>query len=143
MRREDLRSVMDIEGKSFSNPWHLSSFEGEIENDDISFPYVMIHPETGEIIGYIIFWQIGQEVQISNFAVHPDYRRKGLGSSVLSRMLRIIKERGARVVVLEVRESNNSARCLYEKFGFEAAGIRRNYYSRPDEDAVVMVKKIK
>jgi ribosomal-protein-alanine N-acetyltransferase len=143
MRREDLQSVMDIERKSFSNPWHLSSFEGEIENYDISFPYVMIHPETGELTGYIIFWQIGEEVQISNFAVHPDLRGKGLGSSVLNRVLGIIKERGARVVILEVRESNNSARFLYEKLGFEAAGIRKNYYSRPDEDAVVMVKRIK
>ncbi len=143
MGREDLRYVMDIEKRSFSNPWHLSSFEGEIENYDISFPYVMIHPETGELTGYIIFWQIGEEVQISNFAVHPDYRRKGLGGSVLNRVLGIIKERGARVVVLEVRESNNSARFLYKKFGFEEAGIRKHYYSRPDEDAVVMVKKIK
>ncbi len=143
MRREDLQSVMDIERKSFSNPWHLSSFEGEIENYDISFPYVMISPETGELTGYIIFWQIGEEVQISNFAVHPDLRGKGLGGSVLNRVLGIIKERGARVVILEVRESNNSARFLYEKLGFEAAGIRKNYYSRPDEDAVVMVKRIK
>ncbi|MFO7981514.1 MAG: GNAT family N-acetyltransferase, partial [Candidatus Aminicenantes bacterium] len=74
---------MDIEKKSFSNPWHLSSFEGEIQNYDISFPYVVIHPETQRLIGYVIFWQIGGEVQISNFAVHPDFRRMSIGSSVL------------------------------------------------------------
>ena len=133
---------MEIEKDSFSNPWHLSSFEGEIQNFDISFPYVVIHPETGKLIGYVIFWQIGKEVQISNFAVHPDFRKRGVGSSVLGRILGIIKKRGANIVILEVRESNNSARFLYKKFGFKEAGIRKDYYSLPDEDAVVMVKKI-
>ncbi len=133
---------MEIEKKSFANPWHRASFEGEIENYDISFPYVIIHPETQSVVGYIIFWQIGEEVQISNFALHPDFRRKGLGSSVLSRMLRIVKQRGARLVVLEVRESNNSARFLYKKFEFKEAGIRKDYYSNPREDAVVMIKNI-
>ncbi len=142
MTRGDLRFVMDIEKKSFSNPWHLSSFEGEIQNYDISFPYVVIHPETQRLIGYVIFWQIGGEVQISNFAVHPDFRRMSIGSSVLNRILEIIKRRGAKIVILEVRESNNSARFLYKKFGFKEAGIRKNYYSRPDEDAVVMAKKM-
>jgi [ribosomal protein S18]-alanine N-acetyltransferase len=142
MTRGDLRFVMDIEKKSFSNPWHLSSFEGEIQNYDISFPYVVIHPETQRLIGYVIFWQIGGEVQISNFAVHPDFRRMGIGSSVLGRILEIIKRRGAKIVILEVRESNNSARFLYKKFGFKEAGIRKNYYSRPEEDAVVMAKKM-
>ena len=133
---------MEIEKDSFSNPWHLSSFEGEIQNFDISFPYVVIHPETGKLIGYVIFWQIGKEVQISNFAVHPDFRKRGVGSSVLGRILGIIKKRGANIVILEVRESNNSARFLYKKFGFKEAGIRKDYYSLPDEDAVVMVKKM-
>jgi len=142
MNRGDLRLVMDIEKKSFSHPWHLSSFEGEIQNYDISFPYVVIHPESGKLIGYIIFWQIGDEVQISNFALHPDFRRKGIGSSVLRRILNIIQRRGARMVILEVRESNNSARFLYKKFGFKEAGIRKDYYSLPNEDAVVMVKKM-
>lgn len=142
MNRADLGFVMDIEKKSFSNPWHLSSFEGEIQNYDISFPYVVIHPGTGKLVGYIVFWQIGSEVQISNFAVHPDFRRMGIGSSVLRRILDIIKKRGAQVVILEVRESNNSARFLYKKFGFKEAGIRKDYYTRPVEDAVVMVKKM-
>jgi ribosomal-protein-alanine N-acetyltransferase len=142
MNRGDLRFVMEIEKESFSNPWHLSSFEGEIQNFDISFPYVVIHPETGKLIGYVIFWQIGKEVQISNFAVHPDFRKRGVGSSVLGRILGIIKKRGANIVILEVRESNNSARFLYKKFGFKEAGIRKDYYSLPDEDAVVMVKKM-
>jgi len=134
--------VMDIEKKSFPNPWHLSSFEGEIQNYDISFPYVMIHPETDQVIGYIIFWQIGEEVQISNFAVHPDFRGRGIGGSVLNRILEMTKDRGAKIVILEVRESNNSARFLYKKLGFKEAGIRSRYYSHPIEDAVVMVKKI-
>ncbi|MFW6140329.1 MAG: ribosomal protein S18-alanine N-acetyltransferase [Acidobacteriota bacterium] len=134
---------MEIEKESFPNPWHLSSFEGEIHNYDISFPYVVIHPETGKLVGYIIFWQIGGEVQISNLAVHPDFRRMGFGSSVLSRILEIIKKRGAKIVLLEVRESNDPARYLYKKFGFKEAGIRKSYYSNPVEDAVVMVKEMK
>ncbi len=140
MEEKDLVFVMEIEGASFSNPWHLSSFLGEIANYDMSFPYVVIHSRLEKIIGYIIFWLVKDEAQISNFAVHPDFRGRGLGEDVLSRALELIRKRGGREVILEVRPSNTAACFLYAKFGFRIAGVRKNYYHLPSEDALVMVK---
>ncbi len=140
MEENDLAAVKEIEHASFTNPWHISSFQGEIANYDISFPYVVIHADSGDIIGYVIFWLIRDEAQISNFAVHPEFRGRGLGEEVLSRTLALMKKRGGKQVVLEVRPSNMPARLLYAKFGFKVIGIRREYYNLPKEDALLMAK---
>jgi len=142
MEERDLPAVMEIERSSFTNPWHHTSFQGEIDNFDISFPYVVIHSRMKKIIGYVIFWLINDEAQISNFAVHPDFRTRGLGEEVLSRILHLIRRRGGKEVILEVRPSNTAARMLYAKFGFRVVGIRPNYYHCPPEDAVVMTKSL-
>jgi ribosomal-protein-alanine N-acetyltransferase len=140
MEEKDLIPVLEIERAAFTNPWHFSSFQGEIDNYDISFPYVVIHSRDGRIMGYIIFWLINDEAQISNFAIHPDYRGRGLGEEVLSRILDLIQKRGGKEVILEVRPTNMPARLLYTKFGFKAVGIRKQYYDRPREDALLMGK---
>lgn len=140
MEERDLVSVMEIERASFTNPWHFSSFHGEIANYDISFPYVVVHSQLRRIIGYVIFWLIKDEAQISNFAVHPDFRGRGLGEEVLSRILELIQKRGGKEVILEVRPTNMPARMLYAKFGFKVAGVRKQYYTFPREDALLMAK---
>jgi len=125
---------------SFTHPWLESSFIGEMENRQISFPYVILYTPQNRVIGYIIFWILGDEAQISNFAVHPDFRGKGLGEDTLVRILGMLRNFKSRVVLLEVRPSNLSARRLYKKYGFRVLGIRKNYYQSPVEDALVMVK---
>lgn len=91
-------------------------------------------------MGYIIFWLIQDEAQISNFAIHPDFRGRGLGEEVLSRILELIQKRGGKEVILEVRPTNMPARMLYAKFGFKVVGIRKQYYNLPREDAMLMAK---
>lgn len=140
MKEDDIFEVHAIERASFPNPWHLTTFRGEIHNRPISSPYVIVHRLEKKIIGYVICWDIQDEIQISNIAVHPDFRRMGVGESVLRQVLSQLKKEGAKYVSLEVRPSNMAAIKLYNKLGFDILGIRKDYYRNPPEHAVVMAK---
>jgi ribosomal-protein-alanine N-acetyltransferase len=142
MNLDDLPFVLEIETLSYPNPWHLSSFKGEIENRPISNPYVIIYRPLEKIIGYVIYWHIRNEVQISNIAISPDYRQMGVGEGVLRKVLLEMRKKGAEFVFLEVRPSNLAARRLYEKLGFTMLGLRKGYYRTPSEDAIVMGKSL-
>jgi ribosomal-protein-alanine N-acetyltransferase len=139
MQERDLPFIMEIERLSFPNPWQESSFQGEIDNLHISYPSVIVQRPHERVIGYIIFWYVADEAQISNFAINPDFRNLGVGESVLKETLSVIRTMGARHVVLEVRPSNTPALSLYRKHGFGLLGIRKGYYRDPDEDALVMI----
>lgn len=134
--------MIAIENRSFANPWKRSAFIGEIANNDISYPFMVVHQITGKNLGYIIYWKLGEEAQISNFALHPDYRRAGLGEAVLWHVLDELKKAGVLYIFLEVRPSNYPARLLYEKMSFSVFGVRKNYYHNPPEDALVMGKSL-
>jgi len=138
MELRDLSDVLAIENISFPNPWHETTFRGEIQNDGLSYPLVVIHRALDKVIGYIVYWKIREEVQINNIAVHPDFKRMGIGEVVLREVIEEALGEGAHYVSLEVRPSNTAARRLYAKLGFEFIGIRRHYYSNPDEDAIVL-----
>lgn len=138
MREEDLPEVVAIENLCFPNPWSRETFLGEIQNRAISFPLVVVHREMKKIAGYVIFWQIGDEAQINNVAIHPDFQGQGLGELAIRYVLDRLKENGVRFVSLEVRVSNHRALSLYRKLGFSILGVRKEYYSRPVEDAYVM-----
>ena len=142
MKEEDLPLVIEIENTCYSNPWKFSSFKGEIENRPISNPYVIIYRPLEKIIGYVIYWHIRNEVQISNIAISPDYRQLGVGEGVLRKVLQEMQHKGAEFVFLEVRPSNLAARRLYEKLGFTILGLRKGYYRNPSEDAIIMGKSL-
>lgn len=138
METGDLRSVLEIEELSFPHPWHESTFRGEIQHRPISFPQVVVHTTLHRVIGYIIFWMIGEDVQINNIAIHPDFRRMGVGEQVLRQVIDRVSLRGARLITLEVRPSNTPALALYKKLSFRLLGIRKGYYAIPPEDALVL-----
>jgi len=138
MKEEDLPSVCDIERLSFPSPWHESTFRGEIYNRQISFPYVIVHKQENKVIGYVIYWRLDREVHINNIALHPDFRRKGIGETVLRWVLDQIQKQGINLVSLEVRPTNVAALSLYRKLGFRILGVRKNYYVNPREDALVL-----
>jgi ribosomal-protein-alanine N-acetyltransferase len=96
----------------------------------------------GELLGYAVAWYVADESEIANFAVAAHARRRGVGTLLLDRILRAAAAFGAKMVFLEVRESNEEARKLYEARGFEVAGKRTKYYRRPDEDALIMRRKL-
>ena len=138
MKDADLPAVREIESLSFSNPWSDATFRGEIQNKGISFPMIIVRPQDGRVVGYIMYWQIRDEVQINNVAVHPDFRGKGIGEAAMRLVLKEVREKGATFATLEVRVSNAAAVRLYEKLGFKILGTRKGYYTNPVEDAYVM-----
>lgn len=139
MRPADLPQVLSIERQSFSNPWPATTFLGEIQNIGLSHPMVAAARPDGGIVGYVLYWLVGDEMQVNNMAVHPDWRRRGLGERILRAALDEARQRGAATAVLEVRESNQAARTLYErKLGFGFLAVREDYYTNPTEDAVVL-----
>ena len=136
MRAADLEEVLAIERASFSMPWSRGAFLYELEQNRVARCYVV--REDGRLIGYICLWEVADEVHITNVAVHPDVRRRGVGRSLLSAVLDDARQRKLRLVVLEVRPSNAEALGLYESFGFRVVGRRHGYYYDTGEDALVM-----
>ena len=142
MEEGDLPYILEIENVSFPNPWREMTFKGEIYNQPISYPFVIIYKPQKKVIGYLVFWQIKEQMQINNIAIHPDYRRMGIAEAVLQQVLSEIRMGGTKYVTLEVRPSNIAARTLYNKLGFDILGIKENYYHDPPEPALVMAKKL-
>jgi [ribosomal protein S18]-alanine N-acetyltransferase len=137
MKIEHLDQVMAIEKASFVAPWSKRLF-----SETIAFPrsvnLVSLKKVDKKVVGYANFYLIRGEVQVLNIAVAPDYRKKGYASLLLKHAIRLLGERGAKDVFLEVRESNLDAIGLYEKLGFARIGRRKRYYTETNEDAIVM-----
>ena len=136
MRVDDLDEVIDIERASFSMPWSRGAFLYELQQNRVARCHVM--REGDHVVGYLCLWEIGEELHITNVAVHPGHRRRGIGRSLLTGVLDDGRARKLKLVVLEVRPSNHEARTLYESFGFQVMGRRRGYYYDTGEDALVM-----
>lgn len=134
----DLERVYEIEKLCFPNPWPKRIFEMELETPRSTNMVTMLD---GVVCGYIISWKIQDEIHILNIAVHPDFRRLGVGRFLLGNCLDFFSGQGAVLALLEVRDSNLPAQNLYSKFGFKQIGIRKNYYTDNGEDAIVMLKK--
>ena len=141
MKEGDITEVLQIEEQSFSDPWTCNMFMAELSNP---FSNVWLaRDRSGTLMGYICFWLIEDEAHILDLAVNPIYRGKGVGSLLLSVSLDFWDRKGIRVVYLEVRESNMTARQLYDKFGFRIMMRRTKYYRNPVEDAFIMGLEIK
>ena len=93
------------------------------------------------MVAYGGFWMVKDEAHITNLAVHPDYRNRGIGSKLLGFLLEKAKNLGANAATLEVRTSNKAGQRLYEKWGFIKVGVRKGYYAYTGEDAIVMEKR--
>jgi ribosomal-protein-alanine N-acetyltransferase len=134
MRSDDLDAVMEIERRSFPEPWTPGLFLHELK---VPFSKTILARHGGEIVGYICRWLVGDEVHILNVAVRPEARHGGTGRALVSLVMREAEQSGAGVVTLEVRRENQAAIALYRSFGFTERGVRRNYYAR-GQDALVM-----
>jgi ribosomal-protein-alanine N-acetyltransferase len=135
--RRQIDDVLAIEEASFTNPWTREMYMAEFENRGISFCY-LARDEHRQVVGFCSIWRIADELHINNLAVAPSYRRHGVATALLRRVLDEGGAAGATQATLEVRRSNEPARQLYERFGFGVAGVRRGYYSKPIEDAIVL-----
>lgn len=131
----DLDEVMKIERLSFETPWSKFAFIHEIQFEKSVFKTIKVG---GRLVGYGGFWHILHEAHISNIAIHPDYRRRGLGRRLLVHLLEEAVARGASKATLEVRRSNLLAQRMYEGFGFKVVTVKKHYYADENEDALVM-----
>nr|WP_226671345.1 ribosomal protein S18-alanine N-acetyltransferase [Metabacillus litoralis] len=136
MQKEDIDQVYQIELLSFSAPWSKESLLYELEQN-LFAKYLVVESEE-QIVGYCGLWVIMEDAQITNIAVHPEYRGLQIGESLLKFAVQLSKEMKAKRITLEVRVSNHVAQSLYKKVGFVTGGIRKRYYTDNQEDALIM-----
>ena len=135
----DAKAAFEIEQESFSDPWTCKDFE----NVGRTALYQGFCGEiNGELCGFIIYYSLFEDAEILDIAVSEKYRRRGVGRSLIEKTAVAVKELGAERLLLEVRASNEGARELYRSMGFRETGVRRGYYAKPREDAVIMEKTI-
>ena len=138
MGRPHVPQVAELEKLCFSDPWSEQSIASELDNV-LALWYVALDDD--RVVGYIGSQTVCGETDVMNIAVHPDYRRRGIGQILIEELIREVKNLGSISLTLEVRDSNIAAVSLYEKLGFSQVGLRKNYYRNPKEDARILRKE--
>jgi [ribosomal protein S18]-alanine N-acetyltransferase len=133
----DLDAIVSIENAVYPTPWSRSMFAGELAKPS-SFSLGAFDQEMGGLVAYLIVSRYVDAWHIMNVAVHPEYRRQGVASRLLDELFELTAGDSRRGYTLEVRVSNSTAIALYERFGFERAGLRKGYYHDNKEDALIM-----
>lgn len=136
MTVKDIPSVVKIEEESFATPWTAEVFEHEMTGNNYAHYIVAVHEE--EVIGHCGMWVVLDECHITNIAVLEKHRGYGIGERLLKEGIELCKALEVRLMTLEVRVSNEVAKNMYRKLGFQDGGIRKNYYTDDREDALVM-----
>ena len=137
MNPGDCPAVEELFRECFSHPWEENALEAMFTAG--GYLSLVAENEKNEIVGYVGMRSVCDEADITNVAVRPDARRKGIAHILVRRLLEIAGQRGIRSVFLEVRASNTPALLLYEHAGFRECGRRRDYYTEPREDAILMI----
>ncbi len=137
MEECDLDQVAAIEQEIFSDPWSRKSFLETYQKKENCY---LVAEEGGRVLGYCGLWTVLDEGDICNVAVRADARQRGVAYAMLTRLLKEGEKLGVRAFTLEVRLSNAPAVALYEKLGFQGVGVRPGFYTKPDEDALIMWK---
>lgn len=134
----DVERIAYIEKECFGDSaWSYDSVRAFVENE---FSHVTAASSDGKTVGYAGVIVVAGEGEITNVAVLPEYRRRGIARSLVNAIEKTAVELSAELLHLEVRESNIAARALYGSLGFATVGRRRGYYTHPREDAVLMTK---
>jgi ribosomal-protein-alanine N-acetyltransferase len=133
----DLDEVAALEASSFSNPWSRDMLARELQHANIARVYVM-RDNAGRLIAFCGCWFVADELHINTLAVKHDERRRGHATRLLRFVFKEALAEGVRGATLEVRRSNDAALKLYERLGFAVRGVRRGYYVKPEEDALVL-----
>lgn len=142
MSSDYLPSLLNTINTCFSPGSTLEKLEEDFYNP-ISNYIIAIDDTNDEVIGFIAFWTIASESDIINVGVLPNFRKLGIGTKLIDSLITVCKDLDIIKVHLEVRESNNPAINLYTKFNFKNINIRKNYYSNPKENALVMTLNIR
>jgi ribosomal-protein-alanine N-acetyltransferase len=138
MAEAHVSQIAELEKLCFSAPWSRNSVASEL-NNPLSLWLVATDGDT--VAGYIGSQSVMGEADMMNVAVHPDYRRKGIGKQLVEALVASLKDNGVYSLTLEVRASNEPAISLYDQLGFAQVGRRPNYYRDPREDALILRKE--
>ena len=133
----DLDAVAALESATFTNPWTREMLERELRQSDVARVYVVRLPGC-PVAAFCACWLVHDELHINTIAVDARIRRQGIATALMKHLLAEAVRHGASRTYLEVRRSNLPAQRLYERLGFTVAAVRRNYYSQPEEDALVL-----
>ena len=138
MNERHVAQVAELEKLCFSDPWSENSVASELKNP---LSLWLIAEEDGVVCGYVGSQTVLGETDMMNIAVHPDCRRKGVASALITELICRLKGQGSHILRLEVRESNAPAIALYKAMGFTQLGLRKNYYRNPKENALILGKE--
>ena len=134
-----VEQIAQIEKLCFSDPWSENSIASELKNS-LSLWLVALDGDT--VAGYIGSQSVLDGADVMNVAVHPDFRRRGIGRELVTALSKGLQAKGIEFLMLEVRQSNEPAIALYENLGFVRVGLRPNYYRNPRENALIMRKEL-
>ncbi len=131
-------AVYELEKECFGNPWSREDLAAQPSNENSRF---LVAASGDEVCGYIGVYELFESCEVANLAVKKEFRRKGIAKALLNEAIEGAKSRKREFITLEVRPSNTAALGLYESLGFEKAGMRKDFYSSPVEDALILTKK--
>ena len=138
MTADHVAQVAELEKMCFgTEAWSERSVASELTN---SLSLWLVAEEEGNVWGYVGSQTVMDETDMMNIAVHPEHRKQGIAATLVNNLVDALKTRGSHSLMLEVRASNDPARKLYDKLGFQQVGLRKNYYRNPKEDACILRK---
>ncbi|MFB3881652.1 MAG: ribosomal protein S18-alanine N-acetyltransferase [Armatimonadota bacterium] len=132
---DDLEEVLAIERRAFPSAWSRASYERELRSVNT---YYFVARSAGVLVGYTGMWIVYDEAHVTTIAVHPQWRRRGLATRLMSMLIALARRDGAAKLTLEVRERNQAALALYRKLAFEEKGLLPGYYGDTGENGIVM-----
>ena len=138
MNKDHVSQIAQLEAQCFSDPWSEKSVASELENP---LSLWLVAEENGQVCGYVGSQTVLDESDMMNVAVDPRFRRRGIARALIETLIAELSKMGSRCLRLEVRVSNENARALYARMGFQQLGLRKNYYHNPKEDALILGKE--
>lgn len=138
MNKDHVSQIARLEAQCFSDPWSEKSVASELENP---LSLWLVAEENGQVFGYVGSQTVLDESDMMNVAVDPRFRRQGIARALIETLIAELSKMGSRCLRLEVRVSNENARALYARMGFQQLGLRKNYYHNPKEDALILGKE--
>lgn len=138
MNKDHVSQIAQLEAQCFSDPWSEKSIASELENP---LSLWLVAEEDGQVWGYVGSQTVLDESDMMNVAVDPRFRRQGIARALIETLIAELSKMGSRCLRLEVRVSNENARALYARMGFQQLGLRKNYYHNPKEDALILGKE--
>ena len=138
MKKDHVSQIARLEAQCFSDPWSEKSIASELENP---LSLWLVAEENDQVFGYVGSQTVLDESDMMNVAVDPRFRRQGIARALIETLIAELSKMGSRCLRLEVRVSNENARALYARMGFQQLGLRKNYYHNPKEDALILGKE--